>query len=74
MSRLRGPQKSLIYWGAFNDDAKSSVNTTSLSNASDIIHAISLPNAARPLNSSNAAHQSPITNHQSPITNYQFSL
>ena len=50
-----------------NDDAKSSVNTTSLSNASDIIHAISLPNAARPLNSSNAAPQLPITNHQSPI-------
>ena len=30
---------------------------------SDIIRAISLPNAARPLNSSNAAPQSPITNY-----------
>ena len=41
-----------------NDDAKSSVNTTSLSNASDIIHATSLPNAT------------PITNYQSPITHW----
>ena len=34
---------------------------------SDIIRAISLPNAARPLNSSNAASQLPITNYQLPI-------
>ena len=61
---------SVYFWESgdmsrLNDDAKSSVNTTSLSNASDIIRAISLPNATRPLNWALA-----LTNYQLPITNY----
>ena len=46
MSRLRGPQKSLICWGAFNDAEHQSLRPCYRTREqSDIVHAISLPNA-----------------------------